>query len=145
MAQARVESFSTCGDAARLYVLVGTNSQYCSCSDLKKVSPREEVVCQYQTGTAYHCALLSAAFQSLAPTSGAEQLTGTGLNNGLVACKPKARLGCILNMRVGYIVLVVTGFTKLKGGVPCGWGCRADQKCNRWSALEMPRSKYLTS
>ena len=52
----------------------------------------------------------------MAPTSGAEQLTGTGLNNGLVACKPKGRLGCILNMRVGYIVLVVLGFTKLNGG-----------------------------
>ena len=52
----------------------------------------------------------------MAPASGAEQLTGTGLNNGLVACKPKARLGCILNMRVGYMVLVVIGFTKLNGG-----------------------------
>ena len=140
MAQARVESFSTCGDAVRLYVLVGTNSQYRSCGNPIKVSPRAEVVCQYQTGTAYHCALLSAAFQSLAPSSGAEQLTGTGLNSGLVACKPKARLGCILNMRVGYIVLVVTGSTKLKW-----WSLEADRKCNRWSALEMPRSKYLTS
>ena len=40
MAQARVESFSTCEDAVRLYVLAGTNSQYCSCGNLVEDLPQ---------------------------------------------------------------------------------------------------------
>ena len=34
MAEARVESFSGCGVAVRLYVLAGTNGQYRSCGNL---------------------------------------------------------------------------------------------------------------
>ena len=40
MAQARVESFSMCGDAVRLYVLAGTNSQYSSCGNLIESPPQ---------------------------------------------------------------------------------------------------------
>lgn len=52
---------------------------------------------------AYRYALLSTRSQRRIRSCGSKCLTGTGLKSGRVACNPRQRVGCILNMRVGYI------------------------------------------